>query len=541
MKRVLTTSLLCVIFALAAAMPAGAAEKTVLTYSIKEARAFLWEIHYPQSTFISEKYAPCDVEADTYECDRTRYNQKPGSCPADVALGRTEEAPETPTPDEAADGFTDDAGTGEPADWLKGNPVAVVHGVASGRLSSTPESGGFSSMYYVDNSGRRETEAHAESDAYVGNRNDYEERCAVVDAFSETSMYPGPFRAHMLSRSNQGPSTYSMAAFTTCDLPEPGDTSDQTVCHLEAPDAGLKAAPGASKQSVAISKLWEEGGRVHGVLTSTVRGATLAGGDITVDAVRSVISFSSDGTKKGLVAAGKTTAVGVNIMGTRIGDLEAGQVFPLETIGEHSFLGVIRPFVQTTEDGSRVAIRAPGLFLAANTPLNEICIPEDPFNGDPFQALCSPVDPLNGQNPFPEQFAGEATLGGKLFGEQVVYVAGAILDAGVGRALASAFLPEFPTIPPVLPGPPIIPGVITPPTFGTVPIPPPSQPVALPRFEVRELAGSPWPLLTISILSALGLMAVMGRWSMRFAPVRTISHYPPFPAASWVYRAFLKG
>jgi hypothetical protein len=202
---------------------------------------------------------------------------------------------------------------------------------------------------------------------------------------------------------------------------------------------------------------------------------------------------------------------------------------------------VIRPFVQKTEDGGRIAIRAPGLFLAANTPLNSICLPEDPFNGDPFQALCSPVDPLNGQNPFPEQFAGELTLGGKLFGEQVVYVAGAILDAGVGRVPAGAFLPELPPLPPVLPGPPITPGVITPPTFGQGPVTPPSQPVALPRFEVRELAGSPWPLLTISILSALGLMAIMGRWSMRFAPVRTISRYPPFPAASWVYRAFLKG
>ncbi|MGH2725507.1 MAG: hypothetical protein ACRDKS_00870, partial [Actinomycetota bacterium] len=308
----------CVFTALLA--PAAVAEEdTVLAYSVKEARASLWQIHYPQSTFITEKYFPCVVADDAYGCDRALYNQEPNSCAKDVALGRTKEALETPTPEDVEGGVTDDGGVGGVKDWPQANPVTVVHGLASGHLSSTPEAGGFASMYYVDNSGRRETEAHVESDAFVSNRHDYEERCAMVDAGSETSMYPVPFNAHMLSRASDKLSTYNMAAFTTAEAASP---------------------PGGSKEGVSIVKLWEAGGKVHGLLTSTVRGATLAGGAIIVDAVRSVISFSSDGTEKGLTAVAKTEALGLTLGGTKVASLDAGQVIPL---GADAFLGVIRP------------------------------------------------------------------------------------------------------------------------------------------------------------------------------------------------------
>ena len=518
-RRVFLVALLTAI-ALALAPPARAADDTVVNFSIKEARAFLWEIHYPQSTFVTEKYSPCNVEGDTYACDRTDYNKTPGTCGADVALGRVNEAPETPTPDEVEGGVSDDGGTWGLTDWPRGNPVTVVHGLASGRIGSTPEAGGFASMYYVDNSGRRETEAHVESDAFVGNRSDYEERCAVVDAASETSMYPGPFNAHMLSRAKQGLETYNMASFT-----------------VPAARPGLDSAipPGQPREGVSIVKLWEAGGKVHGLLTSTVRAVTIAQG-ITVDAVRSVIAFSSDGTADGLEAAAKTEALGINVMGTKLPSLSSGQVIPL---GADYFLGVVRPIVHRNEDGTRLNIRAPGLFLAAKTMLNQICIPEDPFNADPFQALCAPADPLNGQNPFPEDLAGNFTLGGKFHGEQVIFVAGATLNAGLGRGQRFTFIPQFPTLPPsILPplAPPAIPGpVISDP--GALP----SQPVALPRVELRELAGSPWPLIMISLFTAIGFMAIFGRWSMRWALFRKLSRYPPFPAFGWTYRAFLKG
>ncbi|HJR18311.1 MAG TPA: hypothetical protein VJ922_01200 [Actinomycetota bacterium] len=506
MKRVWKVLAIATLSLLATAIlaPAAAAaeEKTVLSYSIKEARASLWQIHYPQSTFVTEKYSPCIAEDDElYSCDRTRYNQEPNTCTPDVALGMTKEAPETPTPEEAEGGSTDDGGVGTAQEWPIGNPVTVVHGLASGHMASTPESGGFSSMYYVDNSGRRETEAHVESDAFVGNRASYEERCAVVDAFSETGHYPGPFHAHVLSRATET-ATYNMTAFTTLEAAPP---------------------PGGNKESVSIVKLWEAGGRVHGLLTSTVRGATLGGGAIVIDAVRSVISFSSDGTEKGLIAIAKTEALGLTLGGTKIGSLDAGQIIPL---GADAYLGVLRPVVQVADEGRRVTIRAPGLFLAArDTGLDSLPIPEDPFN----------------MAPFPEQLAGQITLGGKLKPDQVVYVAGALLNAGVGRVPASDFLPGLPDIP--LPQIPVInPGVITPPVIAPPAAPAaPSQPVALPRFEVRQLSGSAWPAAVIIVLGFVGLMMIMGRWTLRFAWARSLSRYPPFPAFGWVYRAFLKG
>jgi len=488
------------------ALAASGDSKTILNYSIKDARAFLWQIHYPQSTFITEKYSPCDETADKYNCDRTRYNQTPGSCPTDQALGRTKEADETPKPGELEGGVgpTDTGST--VADFPVGNPVEVIHGLALGRLGSSPEAGGLASMYYVDQSGRRETEAHAESDGYVSNRNDYEERCAVVDAFSESSMYDGPFAAHVLSRADQTPSTYNMTAFTT----------------MEA----SKYPPGQSKESVSIVKLWEADGKVHGILTSTVRGATLAD-QITVDAVRTIISFSSDGTEKGLVATAKTEALGITIAGIKLPALAANSVIP---IAGNSYLGVLSPMVQSTDKGHQLTIRAPGLFLAANTPLNMLPIPEDPFTQEPYSQL-----------PGADQFKGNLTLGGKLYAPQVVYVAGALLDAGMGRIPAFS-LPPIPQLPPV-PALPLHPGIVTPPSYTNtdVPVPGVPQPVGAPHFITRELAGSAWTLATIVAFTIIGLLGVMGRWSMRYAWAQKVSHVPPFPAFGWAYRAFLKG
>lgn len=488
------------------AVAASGEEKTVLTYSIKDARAFLWQIHYPQSTFITEKYSPCIEENDAYKCDRTRYNQTPGSC-GDQALGRTTEAAETPKPSEVEGGVGPNDSAGTPADFPVGNPVEVIHGLALGRLGTSPESGGMASMYYVDQSGRRETEAHVESDGYTGNRNNYEERCAVVDAFSETGMYDGPFAAHVLSRADQTPSTYNMTAFTTFEASQ--------------------YPPGQSKESVSIVKLWEAGGKVHGVLTSTVRGATLAD-QITVDAVRSVISFSSDGTEKGLEAVAKTEALGITIAGTKLPALAANNVISL---GNNSYLGVTSPIVQSTDHGHQLTIRAPGLFLAANTPLNEIPIPEDPFTQEPYSSL-----------PGADQFRGQLTLGGKLYAPQVIYVAGAILDAGMGRIPAFS-LPPLPPLPKLPPLPPFKPGIVTPPTYTNtdVTVPGVTSPVGAPHYITRELAGSAWTLATLVVFTIIGLLGVMGRWSMRFEWARKAARVPPFPAFGWAYRAFLKG
>lgn len=539
-KRFVAAAVLGIAIAGLAMPPVAAAEaKTILTYSIKDARAFLWQIHYPQSTFMTEFYSPCDPEENEYECDRSRYNQEPGSC-AGQALGRKDEAAETPTPGEVTDGVGPDKGdVGEPAEWPKGNPVQVIRGLALGRLGSSPEAGGLASMYYVDNSGRRETQAHVESDAYVSNRNDYEERCAAVDGeLSEANNYP-LFAAHMLSRADQTPSTYSMASFTT---PEAART---------APPIGYP--PGKSKESVSVVKLWEANGRVNGVLTSTVRALKLAD-QVTVDAVRSIISFSSDGTEKGLKAVAKTEALGITAGGAKVAALSHNDVLQL---GENSFLGVVSPVVQARDHGRQITIRAPGLFLAAETPLDQLPLPEDPFLRE--DALPDVDDPLpevrgtigdirdefcEGAGRDPSQSIAKEgcrlTLGGRMFHEQVVYVAGAILDAAVGRAPAFSLpplpsLPKLPSLPPLTP-----PGAFMPPSFTNTTLPVAPQPVALPRFEVREIGGSPWPLLAILTFTALGFLAIMGRWLTRYAWARSLSHVPPFPAVGWAYRAFLK-
>jgi len=542
-KRFFAAGAIGFVFAALLIPPASAGEKTTLAYSIRDARAFLWQIHYPQSTFISEYYGPCDPKTDKYGCDRGAYNQTP-NCGSD-ALGKTSEAPETPTPQEAADGVGPSDAAGTAAAWPRGNPVEVIHGLAMGRLGSSPESGGLASMYYVDQSGRRETEAHAESDGYVFNRHTYEERCAMVDAaFESAPMLPFPFAAHVLSRADQTPSTYDMTAFTTFEAPMtypgtyPGRTSQ-------------------SKESISIVKLWEADGKVHGVLTATVRGAHPAD-QITVDLVRSVISFSSDGTEQGLDAHAKTEAFGVTVFGTKLPSLQPGEVIPIpqenlagtEVIGT-SYLGVLQPVVQVSDHNREITIRAPGLFLAANTPLDQIPIPEDPVQNDPRTdalrnqicgALKQNVPPPVGDAFDPSTAPCRLTLGGRLISQQVIYLAGAILDAGVGRIPAFE-LPQIPSLPLPPPLPPLIGQIGTPPTSSTnvITIPPAARPVALPHFVTRELAGSAWTLAAITVFTMLGLIGVMGRWSMRYAWARKIAHVPPFPAFGWTYRAFLKG
>jgi hypothetical protein len=217
--------------------------------------------------------------------------------------------------------------------------------------------------------------------------------------------------------------------------------------------------------------------------------------------------------------------------------LDAGQIIPL---GADTFLGVIRPVVQVADKGQRVTIRAPGVFLAArDTGLDQLNIPEDPLRE--YEQLDALRTQLCSSAPLPTTAPPcGLTLGGKLKPDQVVYIASTILDAGVGRVPESAFLP-LPEVP--LPGVPgITPPLITPPAIAPpVVAPPPSRPVALPRFEVRTLSGSAWPVAVIVVLGFIGVLMILGRWTMRFGWAQSLSRYPPFPAFGWVYRAFLKG
>jgi hypothetical protein len=515
-RRVLAAIVLSLAVVGLVAAPGAANDNTVLNYSVKDARAFLWQIAYPQKVFISEFYGPCNESTDPYHCDRTAYGKTPAPCGKD-ALGRTGEATaEMPSEAEARSISPTDT-PGDPDSWPSGNPVTVIHGLAQGRLGTSPESGGLASMYYVDNSGRRETEAHVESDGYVGNRHDYEERCAKVDAALEGNMFNVPFAAHVLSRANQQPATYDMTAFTT------SETSTYP--------------PGQSKESVSIVKLWQANGRVNGLLTSTVRGFRLAD-QITVDLVRSIIAFSSDGTPGGLVTKVKTEALGVTIGTSRIAALDTTKMF---AVGSDSFMGLAAPIAQSGDDGHRIVIRAPGLFLAANTPLDQIPLPEDPIQDDknlqPIRvALC------NALKQDPEKAPCRLTLGGRLFAQQVVYVAGAILDVGVGR-IPPFELPKIPPPPKLPPIPPLPNPGVPPPNLGntTTIVTPGAPAVGITTYAVRRLAGSPWPLASIVAFSALGLIGVMGRWSLRYPWARSVARVQPFQTFGLAYRAFIKG
>ncbi len=171
----------------------AAEEKTVLSYSIKEARASLWQIHYPQSTFVTEKYSPCVAEDDeNYGCDRTRYNQDAEHLPP----RRCAREDQGSARDAQAGGrrrrLTDDGGVGTASEWPRGNPVTVVHGLASGHWLRRPSRAASlrctTSTTAAAVRPRRTSRATRSSVTATS----YEERCAVVDAFSETGMYPAP-------------------------------------------------------------------------------------------------------------------------------------------------------------------------------------------------------------------------------------------------------------------------------------------------------------------------------------------------------------
>lgn len=497
-RRALTAALLGTV-AVALAGPPAAAAETVLAYTIRDARAFAAQFAYPQGTVFTGRYLPCDPAEDPYGCDRARYNDTPGSCPQDVALGSVREALETPTPEDAAGGVTEaDAAAAKDPVAPVGSPVTLNFGLAQGRIGSTPEAGGLASMFYVDNFGRFEADAHAESDAYTDNRRTYEERCEAVDAFGGGQDFP--FDAHVLSRSGRTPETYSLSSFTTAPGPTP---------------------PGAPKEAVSIVKLWQANGRINGLLTSTVRGLSV--GALTVDLVRTVVWFSSDGTPKGLEIAARSEALGLTVGPSKLASLSQGLAIPLDDEG--SVIGVLAPVVRIEDAGATVSVRAAGLVVAGKTPLDQIPIPEDPF----------------AQEPFPEDLAGRVTLGGRLYSEQVLSVAGAFIEAGLGRteefdfptpALAPPFVPPAP--PPGIAAP-------SPPAPGGFELPAPSRPVALPQLNSFQMRGSTWPLLANLLAGALGLLAILGRWSLRFSWARALSQRPPLRTLGRAQRIFLKG
>jgi hypothetical protein len=260
--------------------------------------------------------------------------------------------------------------------------------------------------------------------------------------------------------------------------------------------------PGGSKEAVSIVKLWTAGDRVFGLLSATVRGVRLAGGALDVEAVRTVVYFSSDGTQQGLVVRAKTAAVGVRQNGADVGTLPEGQLYD----GDGFVFGLLAPRVKFAND--RLSIVAGGLFVALSAPATT-------------------------QIPIPPQ------LGGRLIANQVDYVAGVIVDGSLARVPAFEFLPQLPHPGPAAPAQPAI--------TGTLPGPPlqqlaPSQPAPaiVARFAVRDIEGSVWAPLAIVLFATVGVVGIVGRWSLRWPWARALSRYPPFSGVGWALRAFVK-
>ena len=316
----------------AATLPANASTPLVLTYSIREARAYAFKVSLSKQ--VLQLIPACDPKTDPYQCDTSRYVHTP-NCPSQIALGRSKAGPEPEPADQAiieSGGARDHLGN-EPN---QSSPVRLNRLLSLGRLGhegSFPSAGGFASDQYVDLSGRRTPDAHTQSEAF-SNLPDYEERC-----------YPTPFNAnsfeHFLSRSGDGPATYHLSECSG------------SQCTF---GAGISV-----EHAVSIVDLHEKAGVVTATLSSELQGLNLVPGALSVDTLTTYISARSDGTPNGMKWSVATTLTGVKVAGQKVA-LPLGTTLPL---GQFT-VGVVQPYVAVAGAGRDLSIVAPGLALMSD-------------------------------------------------------------------------------------------------------------------------------------------------------------------------------
>ena len=72
-------------FTLCAGLPAAnASTPLVLTYSLREARAYAFKVSLSKQEL--QLIPPCKPASDPYGCDTSKYEHAP-NCPANIALG----------------------------------------------------------------------------------------------------------------------------------------------------------------------------------------------------------------------------------------------------------------------------------------------------------------------------------------------------------------------------------------------------------------------------------------------------------------------
>ena len=475
------------------------AQETELNYTITEARATAYKISVTKEAIQAAGLAPCDEETDPYQCDSYRYEQEP-NCPANIAIGRSGPLPQSGGPPGAG---TVSGAAGEGSGRVPSNkeppgasPVKINEVMSVGRLSKAGavlEAGGVGSDTFVDLDGRAVPTAHTESDAFVENRNAYEERC---------DPNTGASYAHVMSRAAQTPEVFSMA-----------ECFDQR-CFQSGSTEGRPAA----RHARTTVHLYESGGKVYGRLRAFVTDLVAGSGpqSLGVQNMSTVLNFETDGTPKGLRWSASSTASGVTI-GGQAASLPPGETVELPTgnvpcpepppippvpgapsvpnpcVGP-TFVGLAGPYVITNAEGTLLTMIAPGMFYGNN--------------------------------------------------QQTTYVGGAEVRAGFGRAAPFSFSPFGGTgdgfsLGLIRPGPAPF-GTEIPPAGGGLPAVEAAAPADPRTVSLQRLPAGPVAAASILGFGGLIFLVLLAGWIKRFEWGKRIYRAQPLRSLNWIYRAFVR-
>jgi hypothetical protein len=458
---------------------AAAAPKERLAYSIKEARAYAVKASLSKEVIeLINTLRPCDPEEDPYQCDESKYNHKE-NCPKGLQVGRRGKAPSPRRPKgvEPTAGGSGDR-SGPDAGPHAGSPVRLNRFLSLGSLSRGPglvEAAGLASSIYVDLSGRSEPEGHTES-AAASTKPTYEERCFPENEDGEVDESN---HEHYLSRSFEQPSTYHLAECIG------------RQCNF---GAGFGA-----EYARSIVHLFEKNGRLVGELRAEVEGLDYGEDAFKVDSLITFATFRADGTPSGLEWQVATTATGASLGGEPV-TLPPGEMVS----GDGFSVGVARPYVDTTKDGTELTIVAPGLQFGAEDQASyfggaEVYAgfgseAEFEFAGDfddTESGTLGDVSPGGG---------GDTDLGGN--GIDVGSLGGGKPALGEGPAPVAA-----------------------------------GEPTSIRIFEVPTGLG-----VVPGLLAAGGLLwfLVLSRWLQRYSWGRRLHRMQPFKSVDWIYRAFIR-
>lgn len=459
-------------------------DEPAVSYSVTDARAYAYKAGLREE--VISLLPPCDPEADPYECNNSKYNRKE-NCPRSIELGREQKAPEPKPPKEAAGtkgGAGDHSGADERPE--EGTPIQLDRLLSAAKISHVSgllEAGGLASSLYVDVSGRSEPEAHTQSEAFAPNFASYEERCySGDDREVEEDNYE-----HFLSRSFKSPATYHLSE-----------------CVGERCQLGLGFSAERARQIVSLK---ERGATISGRLHSMVDGLTSAEGALRVDSLVTYVRFSSDGTREGLKWEAVTMASGATIADQPVA------LPPGETVAGPGFsVGVAEPYVDASEDGTKLTISALGLHFG-NREQNaffagaEVVASFGEDAGFEFPPFDEP-GPQTGEGPGTGASGGFGPTGG--FGP----IGGGTAGFEVGGQQPGDTGAE----------------------------PPPAsvaagEPEEILIYDVVTGIGIA-PLLVG--LGMLGWMMLLSRWLQRYSWARRLVRVQPFRMMDWFYRAFIK-